>query len=396
MSAESTLLGRYEAIIEAGGHQADTAQRAAAQTLDRLQQALLAAPRHSRLTRWLKRSSTENAPRGVYLWGSVGRGKTWLMDLFFDSLPFVDKRRSHFHRFMQGVHEGLRKHKRRSEPLKAVAADLAAEARVICLDELYVSDIADAMLLGGLFSALIEQQVTLVFTSNVPPSDLYRDGLQRQRFLPAIALIEQHCEIVQVDGATDYRLRQLQRRPVYLQGDAAANRGLLEEIFRTLTEDEAPGSLVEGGALRIEGRDIPVLRLGENLAWFDFAALCTGPRSQNDYVHIASEFQHVIVSDVPIFTSTDEDAARRFIALVDEFYDRRVKLIMSAAASPTELYRGERLRFEFERTASRLIEMQSEAYLASGRQLIRAEPGGRPSGASNQRDTSIASNTQGL
>lgn len=365
MSAEAALTERYDTVIGEGGYQADAAQRAAVQALERLRSELMAVRSPSLLERWFKGAGSTAAPRGVYLWGGVGRGKTWLMDLFFESLPFTAKRRLHFHRFMHRVHEGLNQHKRQSDPLIAVAADLAAQNRVICLDELYVSDITDAMLLGGLFSALIDRGVTLVFTSNVPPSGLYRDGLQRQRFLPAIALMEAHCEIIRVDGAIDYRLRQLQRRPVFLQGDTAQCRLLLEEIFRSLTEGETPESLVEHGTVRIEGRDIKVLRRGENLAWFEFAALCTGPRSQNDYVHIAQEFQHVIISDIPVFTTADEDAARRFIALIDEFYDRRVKLIVAAAAPPTELYRGERLRFEFERTASRLIEMQSEAYLAS-------------------------------
>jgi cell division protein ZapE len=262
---------------------------------------------------------------------------------------------------MQGVHEGLRSHRDEVDPLAAVATDLAARSRLICLDELFVSDIADAMLLAGLFTHLVDRGVTLVFTSNVPPSGLYRDGLQRQRFLPAIALIERHCEVVCVDGGTDYRLRHLTRAPIYLQSDAAHVERALAEIF----EDLADGAGHSGGHLEIEGRPIPVIRLSENVVWFDFKALCEGPRSQDDYVGLAREYQSIVLSDVPIFTRDSEDAARRFIALIDEFYDRRVKLVVSAAAGPSELYRGERLRFEFDRTASRLIEMQSEAYLAS-------------------------------
>lgn len=368
MSNPSPLLMQYETAVVTGGHHADPAQRAALLRLERLRQELIGDTRASglqRVTRWLKRETSKTACQGVYLWGSVGRGKTWLMDLFFESLPCMDKRRAHFHRFMQQVHAGLRLHHDERNPLAAVAADLAAESRVICLDELYVSDIADAMLLAGLFAALIERGVTLVFTSNVPPSGLYRDGLQRQRFLPAITLIEKHCELICIDGSTDYRLRQLQRRPVYLQGSAAEQSTLLEEIFATLTEGGRARAQTNTTTLAIEGRELPIRQLGEGVVWFDFEALCLGPRSQNDYVEIAKEFQHVLLSDVPQFADTDDDAARRFIALVDEFYDRRVKLIVAAAAAPTALYCGERLRFEFERTASRLIEMQSEAYLAS-------------------------------
>lgn len=366
MSAGSNALAdRYAAALATSGFSEDPAQRAAIIALERLRSELLRAENVSLVARMVRRFS--NAPghgeavRGVYLWGSVGRGKTWLMDLFFESLPFAGKRRSHFHRFMQAVHAGLKTHHSEVDPLAAVAADFAREHRLLCLDELFVNDIADAMLLGGLFAHLVDRGVTLVFTSNVPPTDLYRNGLQRQRFLPAIALIEKHCEIIGVDGSTDYRLRHLTRMPIYLQSDSARASTALADIF----EDLADGPGKSGGTIEVEGRHIEVIRVCDNVAWFDFAALCDGPRSQDDYVSIACEFQTVILSDVPVFTSDAENAARRFIAVVDEFYDRRVKLVISAAAAPTQLYRGERLKFEFERTASRLIEMQSEEYLAS-------------------------------
>ena len=361
------LLQRYEEAARAGGFSDDPAQRAALTALERLRTELAAAERISLAARLLRRFSGPAghgaAPRGVYLWGSVGRGKTWLMDLFFESVATPRKQRSHFHRFMQGVHAGLRRHRDRADLLAAVAADLGAEARLICLDELFVSDIADAMLLGGLFTHLVDGGVTLVTTSNVPPSGLYRDGLQRQRFLPAIALLERHCERVCVDGGSDYRLRQLTRAPIWLQAGTTTTGASLAEMF----EDLADGPGTTGGAVTIEGRDIPVVRACDNVVWFDFRALCEGPRSQDDYVSIAREYQTVLLSDVPVFDGkgTSEDAARRFIALVDEFYDRRVNLVVSAAAAPTQLYRGSRLAFEFERTASRLIEMQSEEYLAS-------------------------------
>lgn len=364
----SGLAARYAAAAAVRGFSDDPIQRAALIPLERLRGELLHAERLSLVARMLRRISGPAghgaAARGVYLWGGVGRGKTWLMDLFVDSLPTVPRRRSHFHRFMQGVHAGLRDHRDEVDPLSAVARDLAAECRLLCLDELFVSDIADAMLLGGLFTRLVDRGVTMVFTSNVPPSGLYRHGLQRQRFLPAIALLERHCEVVCVDGGSDHRLRQLTRAPIWLQGGSATADAQMVEIF----EDLADGPGTTGSTLLVEGREIPVVRLCDNVVWFDFTVLCGGPRGPDDYVSLAREFQCVLLSGVPVFDGRgdSDNAARRFIALVDEFYDRRVNLIVSAAAAPSQLYRAERLAFEFERTASRLVEMQSEEYLASG------------------------------
>jgi len=361
----SALAYRYASALARSGFSADPAQRAAIDELERLHRELIATKKPSLLTRFRRYFSAPldhaGAVRGVYLWGAVGRGKTWLMDLFFEGLPLTRKRRSHFHRFMQSVHEGLRQHRDEVDPLIAVATDIARDTRVLCLDELFVSDIADAMLLGGLFAHLVDRSVTLVCTSNVPPAGLYRSGLQRRRFLPAITLLERHCALVSVDGGTDYRLRQLTRMPIYLQSDSKRTASALTEIF----EDLADGLGKTGGSIDVEGREIEVLRVCDNVVWFDFRALCEGPRSQNDYVSIAREFQTVLLSNVPVFAAASEDAARRFIAAVDEFYDRRVNLVISAAAAPMQLYQSERLRFEFERTASRLIEMQSEEYLTS-------------------------------
>jgi cell division protein ZapE len=261
---------------------------------------------------------------------------------------------------MHDVHAQLKSLPRQRNPLQQVAASFASRARVICLDELFVSDIADAMILGGLFRHLIEQGVALVITSNVPPKLLYRDGLQRQRFLPAVALLENHTEAVGVDGAIDYRLRQLTQAAIYLPGDAADAGERLYQIF----EDLADGPGDAGGTLMIAGRPIDFVRESENVIWFEFKALCDGPRSQTDYIELAREYQAVIVANVPVFGPGNENAARRFIALVDEFYDRGVKFIASAAASPDALYRGQRLQFEFQRTASRLAEMQTREYLA--------------------------------
>jgi cell division protein ZapE len=261
---------------------------------------------------------------------------------------------------MHDVHTELQGLQQQESPLEQVAEHIARDTRVLCFDELFVSDIADAMILGGLFAALFERGVTLVATSNVAPSDLYKDGLQRQRFLPTIALLEQNLEILPVAGEVDYRLRRLAQAGTYLPSGSPDTQARLKELFRELAQGEAA---TEGGTIEIEGRRIPVIQEGDTIVWFDFMALCAGPRSQEDYIEIARSYQSVIVSDVPRLDAQHEDEARRFIALVDELYDRNVNLIVAAAATPTELYQGERLRFPFERTASRLIEMQSREYL---------------------------------
>lgn len=355
----------YERQIAERGFHKDPAQLTAVEALDELRTRLTAAtPRsRTRARRLLARfgiGTSRRTERGLYLWGGVGRGKTWLMDLFFHSLPFEDKRRRHFHRFMHDVHAQLKRLGAREAPLEQVAADLASECRVICFDELFVTDIADAMILGTLFEGLFRRGVTLVATSNVPPRDLYKDGLQRARFLPAIDLIERNTRVLAMEGGTDYRLRQLTQAGTYLLQDRPDTSRRLEALFREL----ADGDSREGGSVEIEGREIPIVRESANAIWFEFEALCDGPRSQNDYIEIARNYQCVVVEHVPRFDATRENAARRFIALVDELYDRNVNLILSAAAAPTELYQGERLIFEFQRTTSRLIEMQTEEYLA--------------------------------
>jgi cell division protein ZapE len=282
------------------------------------------------------------------------------MDMFFESLPFPEARRRHFHRFMHDVHLELKALQGRETPLEIVAAQIARDTQVLCFDELFVADIADAMILGGLFDGLFKRGVTLVATSNSPPHELYKDGLQRQRFLPAIDLIERHDEIINVDGATDYRLRQLTQAGTYLPSSAPDTPQRLEALFAKLAHYGASS----GSSIEIEGRLIPVIRHSSSAVWFDFPAICAGPRSQDDYIEIAREYQSVTVSEVPILDANSDNEARRFIALVDELYDRNVNLIISAAAPPTQLYRGNQLSIQFERTISRLIEMQSEEYLA--------------------------------
>jgi cell division protein ZapE len=359
-----TLRELYERQITERGFRTDPAQIAVVGRLEALRSRLIAAHRAShslrgRLLRALSHGHPSAPVRGIYLWGPVGRGKTWLMDLFFHSLPFQERRRRHFHRFMHDVHSELKGLRDVEAPLETVAERLAANVRVLCFDELFVTDIADAMILAGLFDGLFRRGVTLVATSNIPPHNLYRNGLQRQRFLPAIELIERYTETVATEGERDYRLRQLTQAGTYLASGDSNTSARLRALFAELS-DHGDAS---DGVVEIEGRPIPVVRQSESAVWFDFQALCNGPRSQDDYIEIARNYQSVIVSDVPVMDAMRDDEARRFIALIDELYDRCVKLVISAAAPPGQLYRGERLLLGFQRTASRLTEMQSEEYL---------------------------------
>jgi cell division protein ZapE len=353
----------YRESLRLHGYRADPSQEHAVARLEHLRKRLETGKGEARglLGRLLGRpgpAAVEHS-RGVYLWGGVGRGKTFLMDLFQSGLG-VPSRREHFHRFMKDVHARLRTMRHVEDPLPRVASDIARDARALCLDELFVSDIADAMILSGLFSGLVDEGVALVFTSNVPPSGLYRDGLQRSRFLPAIALLEANCEVVNVDAGTDYRLRELEKAPLYLCGEGAGvEQALLARFAAIAGTTGQPDSSIE-----IEGRDIDVRRMGPDVVWFDFRAICDGPRGAADYIEIARDFHTVFVSGVPVFDATRDNEARRFVTLVDEFYDRNVKLVVAAAATPDALYQGERLRFEFDRTRSRLTEMQSHEYLA--------------------------------
>ena len=357
MDSHETPRRRYEADLERHCFVRVPAQDRAVGVLDALYTRLISAPRAG-WTRFLGREAP--AVKGLYLWGGVGRGKTWLMDLFFDCLPFQDKLRLHFHRFMREVHAELNKLPEQEDPLRAVAQHLRARARVICFDEFFVSDITDAMLLGRLFEHLFAMGVTLVATSNVPPDQLYRDGLQRERFLPAIRQIKSHTQVLEVGGDTDYRLRHMQDTQLfYVPAGPKADRHL-EQVFQCLTGHHQPAS----GDLSLNGRDIPTRRHSDGVAWFDFQALCEGPRSQEDYIEIARGFHTVLLSGIPQLGVEDADAARRFIALVDEFYDRRVKLAASAAVPLTDLYIGKHLSFEFERARSRLTEMQTKEYLS--------------------------------
>lgn len=357
---------RYQQDVASGALFEDPAQRAAITHFQRVYEDLVArsaAPSGALgrlVSRW--RGTPDKAPvRGLYVYGGVGRGKTYLMDVFFESLPFPEKMRTHFHRFMQRVHGELAQLKQQKNPLEVVARRIAAEARIICFDEFFVSDIGDAMILGGLLTALMEEGVSFVTTSNIEPDRLYENGLQRERFLPAIALLKQHTSIVRLDNGVDYRLRSLQQAQLYYTPLGAEADAALDASFSRLADH---GSVESDTAIEVLGRQIPARRAAEDIIWFDCAALCGGPRSAYDYIELAKLYNAIVLSDVPLFDGSNDDQARRFVSLVDELYDRHVKLIVSAAVPLASLYQGTGLAFVFERTVSRLLEMQSQEYLA--------------------------------
>ena len=351
----------YVESLNRDGHTEDPAQLEIIARFEDLESRLEAQrPRRGGLRTMFFRGDPIETVRGLYIWGGVGRGKTFLMDLFFECLGIENKRRVHFHRMMHDVHDRMKTLSFVEDPLDKVAASIAQDTRVLCFDEFFVSDIGDAMILGKLLEGLFKRGVTLVATSNSKPDDLYKDGLQRQRFLPAIQLLNEHTEVVNMDSGTDYRLRLLQKAGTYLSPDDEVAAERLNYFF-----DESASLRIETDRdLDINGRDIRARRCAKGVAWFRFEDICDGPRSQADYIEIARWYPSVIISGVPQFDARLDDQARRFIALVDEFYDRRVKLILSAATGVNELYTGTRLSFEFDRTTSRLIEMQSTEYLA--------------------------------
>lgn len=356
---------RYQQDLQRPEFLRDAAQEDAVRRLQSLYDKLIAAEssrggKMSKLRRKLNKGKTDPV-KGLYFWGGVGRGKTYLMDTFYEALPFKRKMRVHFHRFMQRVHNELKQLKGEKNPLDLVARKFADETRVICFDEFFVSDIGDAMILATLMQGLFERGVTLVCTSNIVPDGLYKDGLQRVRFLPAIELVKKHTDVVNVDGGVDYRLRTLKQAELYYSPLGAEADASLTRSFEGLAVEAGKHSK----SMEINGRKIPARAHAEDVVWFEFAAVCDGPRSQNDYIELARQFHAIIVSNVPVLGGDKDDQARRFVNMIDEFYDRNVKVIISAEAPIVELYSGGRLSFEFERTESRLLEMQSQEYLAA-------------------------------
>jgi cell division protein ZapE len=353
------MIEGFNAALAARGIVADPAQLIAAMRLQKFYDELLAlkAARRGRLRKLLVRP---DLPRGVWFWGGVGRGKSFLMDCFFAAVPYQRKRRVHFHAFMREIHESLRAHRNESDPLVKVAARIARETRLMCFDEFHVSDIADAMILGRLMQALFDAGVVFCITSNYPPDGLYPDGLQRELFLPTINLLQQKLDAIEIDAGIDYRLRTLAQAEVFLSAADAVAQASVEKTF----------SAIAGGAghtrpVEVLGRSLPVVHRAPGVIWFDFATLCGGPRSQNDYLWLANRTHTLFLTGVPKLGADKASEARRFTWLVDVLYDHRVKLIIGAECAAEELYTQGVQAGEFKRTVSRLIEMRSLEYLAS-------------------------------
>ena len=354
----------YQAARKKPGFIYDPAQEAAIDVLDGLWQQLIVFKTKRNL--FLGRSLlSPNVPKGLYFWGGVGRGKSFLMDVFYDCVPYRRKRRIHFHNFMAEVHNELKLLAGEKDPLIALADKIAKSTRLLCFDEFHVSDIADAMILQRLLEAMFERGVVLITTSNYPPDGLYPNGLQRQRFLPTIALLKRELKVVNVDGGNDYRLREMTRESLFMiPADFASDARMELKFDRLSPVVQADRRHEDSRHIEIMGRMIPVKKLSRGIVWFDFANICGGPRAETDYLEIAQQFHSVFISHVPKMSAEDAAAAQRFKWLVDVFYDKRVKLIISAAVMPHELYTNPGNDAEFARTASRLIEMQSKEYLS--------------------------------
>jgi len=366
------VVSLYEQSLAKRGFVTDSAQWRAVERLQQLYEewSEYKKRRRSALRRLLIKPPL---PKGVYLWGPVGRGKSFLMDSFYLCVPLVRKRRVHFHHFMREIHRELEALKGTEDPIAAAAEKTARRYRLICFDEFHVSDIADAMILGRFLEQAMDRGVEFVMTSNYPPDELYQNGLQRERFLPTIELLKQRLDVIGVDNGTDYRRRKMERVRVYHTGAGADE--VLNRIFSELKDVEE-----EHHPLDVEGREIPYRKRAGGLVWFDFAVLCGGPRSYADYVDLARRFHTVMLSGVPRLSPKNADAARRFTWLVDVLYDDRIKLVVSAEAAPEALFPEGENSAEFQRTASRLHEMQSAQYLQSERRKHSGEGVGEVQG----------------
>lgn len=350
-------LTKYIANVQSGTIVSDAVQFDAMTELDRLWHALIQKEKsqHGLFSLFKKKS----IPQGIYMWGGVGRGKTWLMDQFYDALPIKRKMRMHFHHFMQYVHQELNQRTGQQNPLDSVAKQIYEQAVVICFDEFFVSNVTDAMILSDLFKKLFGYGIALVATSNIAPDGLYKDGLHRDRFLPTITLIHQHCRILNVDAGIDYRLRSLTQADRFRSPLNDINTQWIQDYFNQLTAET--NTVVT--PIEVNHRKINTLGHSHHVLWSTFSELCLRPRSPADFIAIANQYQVVLVSDIPELTDQLNDGVRRFIYLVDELYDRNITLVITSHSPILSLYQGDKLAFEIERTRSRLLEMQSDEYL---------------------------------
>ena len=338
----------------------DASQLVIVEELSKLQQSLYAKESlYNQIIKQIGFPKKQLPIKGIYLWGNVGRGKTFLMDLFFKTLDIKKKKRIHFHRMMSEVHAHLQKVNNIEDPIIKIVKSMAKNTRVLCFDEFFVRDIGDAMILGKLLDGFFMHGITLVTTSNIIPSELYKDGLQREQFLPAIKLLEQNTDIIQIKDGPDYRLRLLENAGTFFLAKHKETHKKIEQYCNKMVTNGNQNNK----KLEILGRQIQTICLGQGVVWFAFKDICHNPRGTQDYIEIARQFQTVIISDLPIFTEDENNLARRFISLVDEFYDHRVNLILSAEENIENIYQGKKLHSEFKRTISRLIEMQSLEYL---------------------------------
>jgi cell division protein ZapE len=361
------MIDGFNALLAKRGIVADPAQQKAAERLQTFYDDLIAfkAARRNKLRKLLVHPEL---PRGVWFWGGVGRGKSFLMDCFFDAVPYQRKRRVHFHAFMREIHQSLRAHRHESDPLAKVAAQFARETRLMCFDEFHVSDIADATILGRVMKSLFDAGVLFCITSNYPPENLYPNGIQRELFLPAIALLKAKLDVIEVDAGIDYRLRALEQADVYL---TPTGPGTDTKMFHTF--NQIAGGEGHARPLEVLGRELPVIHRAPGVIWFDFDTLCAGHRSQNDYLAIADRHHTLFLSNVPRLSPEQANTARRFTWLIDVLYDSRVKLIISATCSADQIYTAGVQASEFKRTESRLSEMRSHEYLASAHRRDRPE-----------------------
>ncbi|SEM06322.1 MULTISPECIES: cell division protein ZapE [unclassified Acinetobacter] len=355
---------RYAHAISSGQFMPDDAQAQAVHELNRVWEELIL--RYKASKKAFRRFRRQTAPKGVYMWGGVGRGKTWLMDQFYDAIPFRRKTRMHFHHFMQYVHKELNKNSGQQNPLDIVADQIYKDAVVICFDEFFVSNVTDAMILSDLFQKLFVRGITLVATSNIAPDGLYKNGIHRDRFIPTIEMVKKNCVILNVDAGVDYRLRVLKQAQLFKSPLSHDNQVWMAQRFSALTSAQN----VSEEPIIINGRNVDTIGHTEDVLWCEFSELCMKPRSPADFIEIANTYNTVLVSNVPDLNDYLSEGTRRFIYLVDEFYDRGVKLLLTSHASIIDIYSGEKLAFEIERTRSRLLEMQSDDYLQSAHRQI--------------------------